>query len=244
MWGPGLATTGTLSILSTKSAKPWRLEFGVKLPLSSFADDLGSSSKVSGALAWMMPTFLLRPPSSQISCTYLNCCVCWWCSSPLLGWKFLCFIFLLPFLNWVRELHKPCTISSARKQGNLLLFDLRDHHHSWSQWLSLKWLRVIAMPNHIYLIFIPLQFCFLLSTQTVAPAPCLYWPSLGWRQAVRTIQVSCWPHACRDAPSLGDYYIPQTIKKNLFVEKSDLFFFGFCCFEALPSNLEVWVSLF
>ena len=50
MWGPGLATMRTLGILSTKTAKPWRLELGLQFPLSSFADDLGTSSKVSGVL--------------------------------------------------------------------------------------------------------------------------------------------------------------------------------------------------
>lgn len=52
MWGPGLATTRTLGILSVKVTKPQKLKLGLQFPPSSFAYDLGTSSKVSGVFGY------------------------------------------------------------------------------------------------------------------------------------------------------------------------------------------------
>lgn len=128
--------------------------------------------------------------------------------------------------------------SSLFPPNLLLLFCLTSEQQFLKSVTVTKWLRVIAVPNHIYLILIPLQFCFFFSTKTVAPAPCLYWPSLGWHQAVRTIQVSCWPHACSYSLS-GRQLYPLNQQEKVF-----RFSFYFCFFEALPSNSEVCVSLF
>lgn len=118
----------------------------------------------------------------------------------------VCFIFC--FLSWNKaegntnnapcHVTSPCTLASVWPQSN----------NSWSQWQSLSgWGWQLCQITFIWHSSLS-NFFFFLSTKTVAPALCLYWPCLGWRGAVRTIQVSSCPHACRDPPSLADHYIP------------------------------------
>ena len=109
MWEPELATTRTLGILSTRTAKPWRLKPGLQFPLSSFTDDSGTSSKVSGVFGhgWS-PTSHRRPLSPEIFCTYPKTGTSVFASDPL---PFFpdenfslsnLFFFWLPFQTWDR----------------------------------------------------------------------------------------------------------------------------------------------
>lgn len=129
-WGPGLATTRTLGILSTKTAKPWRLELGMQFPLF-FADGLGTSYKVSGVFehGWCS-TFYHGPPSPQIFSTYpkqeLLCLPVILFPSSQMKRSLLAICLLFGFLSRNEtegnRNSAPSHVTSPCKEAHLLLF--------------------------------------------------------------------------------------------------------------------------
>lgn len=195
-------------------AQPCRLELGIKFPLSS-ADDLGTSSRVSGVFGhgWHS-TFHCTPPSPQIFHTYLKqeCLyfpvILFSSSQTKLSLLAICFIFGFLSRNETEGNRNsaPSRATPPREEAHWLLFALKQQ--LLKSVTVTNWLGVIHVPNHIYLQR-PSAMLFCSSTKTAAPAPCLCRQSLRWCQAARTIQVSCWPHVCVSYCGRGSPGIPS-----------------------------------
>lgn len=145
-WDLGLPPQGPWASCPPRRLSRRGWSFGVQFPLSSFADDLGISSEVSGVFGhgWC-PTFHRRPSSFQIFCTYLKqellCLPVILFPSSQMKLFLLAICFSCGFLSrnetGSNRNSAPSHVTSPCKEAHLLLFAPKSNS-SWSQWLSLS----------------------------------------------------------------------------------------------------------